>query len=476
MNGNGIFSPEKPPELGGEGVGTFLHLCAQTKFFWLRRGLSAACILIVMHVLILGGGGREHALAWKIAQSPICTRLSVAPGNAGTATVATNVPLSPDDFAAIGDFCRTQAVQLVVVGPEAPLVAGIRDYFVADDTLRDVAVLGPDRAAARLEGSKDFAKQFMQRHGIPTAASQTFTADQLSAAEAYLQTLTPPYVLKADGLAAGKGVVITSELAEAVRVLRAMLIGRQFGQASARVVIETFLDGVELSVFVLTDGQHYHLLPEAKDYKRIGEGDQGPNTGGMGAVSPVPFADAAFLQKVTERVVVPTLRGLQAEQMDYRGFLFIGLMKVGDDPYVIEYNVRMGDPETQAVLPRIATDLLPALHAAAQGRLTPGTWPTDPRTAVTVVLAAGGYPGAYEKGYAIAGLDALPTDVLAFHAGTRATPEGIATDGGRVLALTALADVPAAARAAARRAAEGVTWSERYFRRDIGQDVLGGAE
>ncbi len=429
-----------------------------------------------MHVLILGGGGREHALAWKIAQSPLCTRLSVAPGNAGTATVATNVPLAPDDFAALGNFCRTQAVQLVVVGPEAPLVAGIRNYFLADDTLRDVAVLGPDRAAARLEGSKDFAKQFMQRYQIPTAASQTFTADRLAAAEAYLQTLRPPYVLKADGLAAGKGVVITADMAEALRVLRAMLVERQFGEASAQVVIEAFLEGIELSVFVLTDGQHYRLLPEAKDYKRIGEGDQGPNTGGMGAVSPVPFADAAFLQKVTERVVMPTLRGLQAEQMDYRGFLFIGLMKVGDDPYVIEYNVRMGDPETQAVLPRIATDLLPALHAAAQGRLTPGTWPADPRTAVAVVLAAGGYPGDYDRGHAIAGLEALPADVLAFHAGTQATSEGIVTHGGRVLALTALAEAPAAAQAAVLHAAEVVTWPGRYFRRDIGQDVLGRAE
>jgi phosphoribosylamine--glycine ligase len=424
---------------------------------------------VCMNVLILGSGGREHAFAWKLAQSPKLTKLFVAPGNAGTAQVAQNVQLG-DDFAQLADFALAQAIDLLLVGPEAPLVAGVVDYLRADPRLAHLGIVGPGQAGARLEGSKDFAKAFMLRHGIPTATHRSFDRTNLAEGLAYLAQHPLPIVLKADGLAAGKGVLILDSVAEAQHQLTAMIEGGLFGQASATVVVEQFLPGIELSVFVLTDGQSYRLLPSAKDYKRVGEGDTGPNTGGMGAVSPVPFADAAFMQKVEERIVRPTIAGLASEGTDYVGFIFIGLMNVGGEPYVIEYNVRMGDPETEVVLPRLAGDWLEGLHLTAHGRLHEADLRTDPRTAVTVMLVSGGYPGDFAKGKPMTGLDQL-TGVVPFHAGTRLHEGQVLTNGGRVLALTALADSLPEALERAFAAAEAVQYEGKYYRRDIGADL-----
>jgi phosphoribosylamine--glycine ligase len=424
-----------------------------------------------MNVLILGSGGREHAIAWKISQSALLSKLFVAPGNPGTEEVATNLSISLSDFQAIKEAVIRNDIHLVVVGPEVPLVEGLADFFYADAALAHVKFVGPDKHAAQLEGSKDFAKQFMARHGIPTARYATFQSHELEAGWAFLETLHAPYVLKADGLAAGKGVLILPTLQEAKDALKTLLDG-QFGAASARVVIEEFLSGIELSVFALTDGKNYVLLPEAKDYKRIGEGDTGLNTGGMGAVSPVPFADAAFMQKIEERVVKPTIQGLAKEGMRYTGFVFFGLINVGGDPFVIEYNCRMGDPETEVVMPRIADDLLPLLEAAASVGLAGKTIRFDERAAATVMMVAGGYPEEYAKGDAISGCDTVQGSVL-FHAGTKLHDGQLLTNGGRVMAVTSYgADIHAALQASYENAAK-IDWRGKYYRRDLGRDLKG---
>jgi phosphoribosylamine--glycine ligase len=422
-----------------------------------------------MNVLILGSGGREHAIAWKIAQSPLLKKLFVAPGNPGTASIATNLSCSISDFAAIREAVLTHQIDLVVVGPEVPLVEGLADFFMDDKSLRHVKFVGPDKHAAQLEGSKDFAKQFMIRHGIPTARYATFTESTISQGLSFLTTLKAPYVLKADGLAAGKGVLILPTLSEAEEALKTLLDG-QFGAASARVVIEEFLTGIELSVFALTDGKDYVLLPEAKDYKRIGEGDTGLNTGGMGAVSPVPFADAAFMQKVEERIVKPTMKGIREERMKYVGFVFFGLINVQGEPYVIEYNCRMGDPETEVVMPRIAGDLLPLLDAAAMGTLKNCSCKADPRAAATVMLVAGGYPEDYAKGDVITGLNRVQGSLI-FHAGTKTENDLLVTNGGRVIAVTSYgSNIHDALRISYENAAM-INWKDRYYRRDLGADL-----
>lgn len=422
-----------------------------------------------MKILILGSGGREHTLAWKMNQSPRCEQIYVAPGNAGTSGIARNLDLDILDFEEVKNAVLDQQIDFVVVGPEAPLVHGIVDFFQGDDTLRGIPILGPDQAAAQLEGSKSYAKAFMKRHDIPTAGYFEVTADNLSDGLKYLENVDPPYVLKADGLAAGKGVLIIDDLADARHELREMIEGK-FGDASTKVVIEEFLDGIEFSVFVLTDGQQYVMLPEAKDYKRIGNGDTGLNTGGMGSVSPVSFFDGAFRDKVIQRIVEPTIRGIQQDNLHYTGFVFFGLIKVNDEPYVIEYNCRMGDPETQSVIPRIKDDLLELSFDAAQHRLTPGQLDIVPKTACTVVTVAGGYPGSYEKGAKIEGLNMVVDQV--FHAGTRRSQEDIVTSGGRVLAVTALDEKPASAMQKAREGAALIRYEGIYFRNDIGQDLL----
>ena len=423
-----------------------------------------------MRLLLLGSGGRESALSWKIAQSPLVEKLFIAPGNGGTAAYGENVPLKPTDFPAIAAFCRENGVDLIVAGNEDPLVAGLWDYMA--ENLPGVPVVGPSREGARLEGSKDFAKAFMAEFGIPTAAYRSFTADNVEEAYRFLESLKAPYVLKADGLAAGKGVLIIDNLDEAKAALREML-GGMFGASSATVVIEEFLSGIECSVFVLTDGNGgYRILPVAKDYKRIGEGDTGLNTGGMGAVSPVPFADETFMRKVEERIIRPTVDGLRARGIVYRGFIFLGLINVGGEPMVIEYNVRMGDPETEVVMPRIASDLVPLIDAAARGDLGDLPLATDPRTAVTVMLVSGGYPGSYEKGKVITGADATG-DTIPFHAGTARDAQGrLVTSGGRVIALTSYGDsIPEALKRSFAAAAK-VDFDGKYFRRDIGRDLL----
>jgi phosphoribosylamine--glycine ligase len=425
-----------------------------------------------MNILIIGSGGREHALAWKLRQSPYCEKIFVAPGNAGTAQVATNVDIAVTNFEVLAKFAADFDVMMVVVGQEVALVNGIHDYFKSQEFLRHVLVVGPCRDGAQLEGSKDFSKQFMLKHQIPTAAYQTFTEDNYPDAVAYLRTHTYPVVLKADGLAAGKGVVIAQNFEEATVQLDGMLHLRRFGQAGSKVVIEEFLQGLELSAFILTDGKQYVLLPEAKDYKRIGEGDSGLNTGGMGAISPVPFADAAFMEKVRTRVILPTLAGLQADEISYSGFLFIGLMNVAGDPYVIEYNVRLGDPETEAILPRIKTDLFELFQALHDGGLDQVQLEVDPRTAATIMLVAGGYPEEYEKGQVISGLEAVNDAVHVFHAGTsRNAHAQVVANGGRVIALTGLGDNLTEALANANAAAAKITWQDRYYRRDIGFDL-----
>jgi phosphoribosylamine--glycine ligase len=423
-----------------------------------------------MNILVIGSGGREHAFAWKIRQSRHCTELFVAPGNAGTSSIATNVAIGAEDFDALGKFCAAQSIGLVVVGPEAPLVKGIRDFFEQTPGLQNIPIVGPGKAGAQLEGSKDFSKQFMVRHSIPTARARTFDSSEVNEATRYLATCNPPIVLKADGLAAGKGVLIVENRDEAAGLLREMLVEKKFGEASTKVLIEEFLSGIELSVFVLTDGKDYLVLPEAKDYKRIGEKDTGPNTGGMGAVSPVAFADSGFMKKVEDRIIKPTIDGLRRDGIDYRGFIFIGLMNCGGDPFVIEYNARMGDPETQAVLPRIKNDFVELLLGAATGKLGGLRVDLDNSHAVTVVMASGGYPGDYSKGKLISGLDA-PTDALLFQAGTRLKDIGVVTDGGRVMAVTGLGSNLEEAREKALAAVAKLNWEGLYFRKDIGLDL-----
>ena len=423
-----------------------------------------------MNVLLIGSGGREHALAWKLSQSKRLTKLYIAPGNAGTQTVGTNVNINPEDFDAVRDFVRGNGVHMVVVGPEAPLVAGIYDYFQNEPSLKYISVIGPSKAGAMLEGSKEFSKQFMLRHDVPTARYNAFTSDTLEDGFKFLETLNSPYVLKADGLAAGKGVLICDELVEARIELTSMLVEHKFGSASDKVVIEEFLKGIELSVFVLTDGKNYKILPSAKDYKRIGEGDTGLNTGGMGAISPVPFADQEFMNKVEERIVKPTVAGLQKDGIDYKGFIFIGLMNVGGDPYVIEYNVRMGDPETEVVIPRIKTDLVDLFEAVADQSLDRVKLEVDPRTTCTVMLVSDGYPGSYEKGRKIGGLDKVKDSVV-FHAGTKDENGNVLTNGGRVLAITSYGANMTEALEQSYANAQVVNYEGKYFRSDIGFDL-----
>ncbi|MDR6807783.1 phosphoribosylamine--glycine ligase [Dyadobacter sp. BE34] len=425
-----------------------------------------------MNILILGSGGREHAFAWKIAQSPLCDTLFMAPGNAGTAGIATNLSISYNDFDSIANAVIENNIELVIVGPEEPLVNGVVDYFNAREDLSKVRIIGPDKAGAQLEGSKDFSKQFMDKYGIPTAASRTFTAEDLEVGLEYLENHSLPIVLKADGLAAGKGVIIAEKHSDAVQAFREMLLDGKFGKAGNKVVIEQFLKGIELSVFVLTDGEHYKILPEAKDYKRIGENDTGLNTGGMGAVSPVVFADANFIRKVEEKVVKPTLHGLQSEGIKYVGFIFIGLMNIKGEPYVIEYNVRMGDPETEVVVPRIQSDFAMLMASTAKGTLQDFDLQISPQVAVTTVVVSGGYPEDYEKGKVISGTDKVE-DVHVFHAGTTFNANAeVVTNGGRVMALTGLANSLENAVHKSQRAAQAVQYEGKYFRHDIGVDLI----
>jgi len=424
-----------------------------------------------INVLLIGSGGREHAISWKLAQSPLLDKLYIAPGNAGTSSVGTNVSINGTDFGNIKKFVLANSVGLVVVGPEEPLVLGIHDFFLGDDLLKSIPVIGPQKAGAELEGSKDFAKQFMIRHGIPTAAYRTFNATTLSEGITFLESLKPPFVLKADGLAAGKGVVICKTMAEAAEELTDMLSNQKFGKASSMVVIEEFLDGIELSAFAITNGREYLILPEAKDYKRIGDGDSGPNTGGMGSVSPVPFAGKEFMRKVEERIVKPTVEGLIKDGIPYQGFLFFGLMNINGDPFVIEYNVRLGDPETETVLPRIKNDLLEIFMATASGGLSEIKLEIDERTAACVMMVSGGYPGEYSKGKIISGLGNINKSIV-FHAGTAFDSGQTITSGGRVLAVTSFGEDIGSAVAKSLDSASVIEFENSYFRRDIGKDLL----
>lgn len=423
-----------------------------------------------MNILIVGAGGREHTFAYKLAQSNDCEKLFVAPGNAGTANIATNVAIDVTDFDKIKELVVSEAIKMVVVGPEVPLVEGIYDYFKNDTELNDVAVIGPSAEAAQLEGSKEYAKEFLVRHNIPTATYQSFTPDTVTEGQAFLETLKAPYVLKADGLAAGKGVLIINNLEEAKNELAEMLTNSKFGEASQKVVIEEFLDGIELSVFVLTDGKNYITLPTAKDYKRIGEGDTGLNTGGMGAISPVPFADDAFMSKIENQVVKPTVEGIIKDKLDYKGFIFIGLIKVDGEPKVIEYNVRMGDPETEAVLPRVKNDLLNVFNHVANQTLNKVKLDLDPRTAVTVMTVAGGYPEAYQKGDVITGIDTIE-DSIVFQAGTTHKDGSIVTNGGRVLTVTSFGDNFKDALATSYKNVKKIDFKGINYRTDLGFDL-----
>jgi phosphoribosylamine---glycine ligase len=425
-----------------------------------------------MNILIIGSGGREHTLAWKIKQSPLCDQLFIAPGNAGTAETAVNIAIGVNDFAKLGNFAIENKVELIIVGPEVPLVEGIVDYFKSNSSLKNIHVIGPDKKGAQLEGSKDFSKLFMNKYGIPTASSRTFTPSQLEEGLKYLDSHSLPIVLKADGLAAGKGVIIADSTDHAKQTLKEMLVDKKFGDAGACVVIEQFLDGIEMSAFIITDGKNYIILPEAKDYKRIGEKDTGLNTGGMGAVSPVPFANKEFLQKVEEKVIKPTIKGLQSEGINYVGFIFFGLMNMKGEPSVIEYNARLGDPETEVIIPRIKGDLVELLLAAGKGELSNIKISFDNRSATTVMLVAGGYPEEYEKGKEISGLDTVK-DVLVFHAGTTFNDKDkVVTNGGRVIALTALGENIGDALKKSNAAAEKINWENKYYRKDIGLDLL----
>ena len=423
-----------------------------------------------MNILILGSGGREHTFAWKLSQSNKLSKLFVAPGNAGTAEIAINVPIGVNDFEAIKKLVLKESIELVLVGPEDPLVNGIHDFFLNDNELNNVAVIGPEKLAATLEGSKEFAKEFMMRHQIPTAQYKSFTSDTVNQGFKFLEELNPPYVLKADGLAAGKGVIILNDLNEAKIELKAMLVDKKFGSASATVVIEEFLDGIELSVFVLTDGESYKVLPTAKDYKRIGEGDTGLNTGGMGAISPVPFASKEFMHKIEQRIVKPTVEGLKKDKMPYKGFIFIGLIKVGEDPKVIEYNVRMGDPETEVVLPRIKNDLVELLQAVANEKLSEVELLLDDRTATTVMTVSGGYPGSYEKEKEIKGIETIE-DSLVFHAGTTIKNGKVVTNGGRVLAITSFGSDFKSALSKSYHNVEKLSFEGMNYRKDLGFDL-----
>ena len=423
-----------------------------------------------MTILLLGSGGREHALAWKMLQSHKCSSLFVAPGNAGTATIAKNISINPNDFETVKQFVLQEKVDMVVVGPEDPLVHGIYDYFKNDSELNEIPIIGPSKIGAQLEGSKEFAKEFLVKNNIPTAKYESFTAATVEKGCAFLETLQPPYVLKADGLAAGKGVLILQDLAEAQKELRSMLVDAKFGQASSKVVIEEFLDGIELSCFVLTDGKSYKILPTAKDYKRIGEGDTGLNTGGMGAVSPVPFADQVLLDKIETRIVKPTIEGLQKEKIDYKGFIFIGLINVKGEPMVIEYNVRMGDPETEVVMPRLKSDLVAVFEAMHAQELEKLTLEIDERAATTIMVVSGGYPEEYEKGHEITGIETI-TDSLVFHAGTKLDNGTIVTNGGRVLAVTSYGNDFQEAIKKSYQSIAKLQFDKMYYRKDIGFDL-----
>lgn len=423
-----------------------------------------------MNILILGSGGREHTFAYKIAQSPRCSNLFVAPGNAGTASIATNLAINVTDFEAIKNCVVENNIQMVVVGPEDPLVQGIADYFAETSELKNVMLIGPSKRGALLEGSKQRAKEFMMQHNIPTAAYESFTVESLEAGKTFLEQLNPPYVLKADGLAAGKGVLILNDLDEAKQELENMLSHSKFGEASSKVVIEEFLDGIELSVFVLTDGKNYKVLPTAKDYKRIGEGDKGLNTGGMGAISPVPFVDEELMKKIEDRIVKPTVIGLSEENIDYKGFVFIGLIKVNNEPYVIEYNVRMGDPETEVVLPRIKTDLVDVLEATYRQKLDTIDIEIDERAATTVMLVSGGYPEDYEKGKEISGLENIENSIV-FHAGTKSEAGKVLTNGGRVIAITSMDNDFRKALKKSYQNIDKLSFDRMNYRRDIGFDL-----
>lgn len=423
-----------------------------------------------MNVLLLGSGGREHAFAWKLSQSRLLNNLFIAPGNGGTGLLGENIFIDVNDFSAVKSICLEKNINMLVVGPENPLVKGIHDFFLADKDLKKIPVIGPKKAAARLEGSKDFAKKFLFRHGIPTAKYKTFTSETLEQGYLFLETLKSPYVLKADGLAAGKGVLILDSLSAAKSELKQMLTESKFGIASTKVVIEEFLEGIELSVFVLTDGKNYKILPTAKDYKRIGEGDSGLNTGGMGAISPVPFANKSFMQKIEDEIVIPTVEGLRKDNLPYKGFIFIGLIKVDNAPFVIEYNVRMGDPETEAVLPRIKSDLLELLVAVSENRLHEKNLDIDPKFASTVMIVSGGYPEDYKKGYNITGI-LSETETLIFHAGTKKEGENLQTSGGRVMAITSMERSMKKALKKSYTHANEISFKDMYFRKDIGFDL-----
>lgn len=425
-----------------------------------------------MNILLIGSGGRENAIAWKLSQSPLLTQLFIAPGNPGMKPYGNLVDIAGDDFDAIGDFCLQKNIKIVIVGPELPLVMGIHDYFLANQKLKSISVIGPDAKGARLEGSKDFSKKFMQKYNIPTADYQTFDIQTLSNGLEFLEQKSPPFVLKADGLAAGKGVIITADLAEAQSTLKAMISDLKFGDASAKVVVEQFLKGIEVSVFVLTDGINYVLFPEAKDYKRIGEGDTGPNTGGMGAVSPVPFADQVFMQKVKNRIIQPTIDGLQKENIQYKGFIFFGLIAVENEPFVIEYNCRMGDPETEVVMPRIKSDLVEMLSKVQNQELNKYEIEFQPFAATTIMLVAGGYPDEYKKGDLISGIENAE-EIYCFHSGTKLDEKNmLITHGGRVLAITAIGKNIKEALSKSKVAANSIQFREKYFRKDIGYEFI----